>query len=97
MLILVAAPFGRRSAYSIHPEVFDSAACSHGSKKPDLLSRALDIKIIDAKVSSVECAGEVAERLPSGNGIVAYARGCYGVGRALAGQVNIIFQEIARG
>src|SRR6218665_13145 len=97
MLIPVAVPCDRLSAYSIHSEVFDSAPCFHGSKKPYLLCRALDIKIIDAKISSVECAGEAAKRQPSGNGIVAYACGCGGIGCALVGQGNIILQEIARG
>src|SRR6218665_270410 len=97
MLIPVAVPCDRLSAYSIHSEVFDNAPCPHGSKKPNLLCRALDIKIIDAKISSVECAAEVAKRQPSCRGIVGYACGCCRTDCALVGQGNIILQEIARG
>src|SRR6218665_2066424 len=48
-------PFDNRSAYCVHSKVFDNSPCSQISKKAWII---LDIKIIYAKVSSVERTGE---------------------------------------
>src|SRR6218665_1519291 len=49
------------SAYTIHAKVFDNGSVSYVSKKTNHAYRAIGIKIIYAKVSSVKSAGEYVD------------------------------------